>query len=426
MLGFAYQAGLSAELFLDAQPTSQRPPSFQVADGTFNLQIQAVEVTQGVRGDIPARIAPDGDLVLPADGAVHIADRRTVVRVYPWVQTGGSVIVPPVTAHLWAYRDGELLPGSPISPLNLHAENITSGQPLAQMRGDAHRSWNFLLPAKWTTGDPDQNSFTLRFVVEANPAGPDQQAECQGCAADNQVILEGQQFVTVPPLVIQPYFVEHTLTERDGSLITFPAPDLQEYQAVMRAVHAMLPVGDIGQGLNILTPIDVEWQGLLYQNERHIFAEAMVDQYLPGGSLRGNQGGTIHLFVFSSDGKHRFLVNYNQDGMRLPLAWTGWPYAQSGARPLELVHELTHVIGLSHAGNGYGEATSNPDYPDPSGRVELNAYGFDVWNLQAIPPHSPAGETHDFMSYNSLDPAWISIYTWETIGNLLGQPNLDV
>jgi hypothetical protein len=194
----------------------------------------------------------------------------------------------------------------------------------------------------------------------------------------------------------------------------------------MRAVHAMLPVGDFGHGLNLFDPIDVEWQGLLYQNERHIFAEAMVAQHLPGGSLRGNQGGTLHLFLFSSDGKHRFLVNYNQDGMRLPLAWTGWPYAQSGARPLELVHELTHAIGLSHAGNGYGEVTSNPDYPDPSGRVEPNAYGFDVWRLQAISPHSPVGVTHDFMSYNSLDPAWVSIYTWETIANLLGQPDLDV
>jgi hypothetical protein len=188
----------------------------------------------------------------------------------------------------------------------------------------------------------------------------------------------------------------------------------------------MLPVGDFDRGLNLLSPIAVEWQGLLYENGRHIFAEAMIDRYLPGGSLRGNQGGTIHLFVFSADGKHRFLVNYNQNGMRLPLAWNGWPYAQAGARELELVHELTHALGLSHAGDAYGEITSNPDYPDPTGRVESNAYGFDVWEMKAIPSVSDAGETHDFMSYNSLDPAWVSLYTWEAIGELLGQPELDV
>ena len=58
--------------------------------------------------------------------------------------------------------------------------------------------------------------------------------------------------------------------------------------------------------------------------------------------------------------------------------------------------------------------------------MEPNAYGFDIWKLQAVPPYSPAGETHDFMSYNSLDPAWVSIYIWETIAELLGQPDLDV
>ncbi len=232
--------------------------------------------------------------------------------------------------------------------------------------------------------------------------------------------------MTVPPLVIQPYFVEHTVMERDGSLVTYPGPTVREFKAEMRIVHSMLPVGDPDRGLMLLPPIDVEWQGLLYEDGRHVFAEAMIDQYLPGGSLRGNQGGTIHLFVFSADGRHNFLVNYNPDGMRLPLAWTGRPYAQSGARGLELVHELTHAIGLSHAGDQYGETTTNPDYPDPSGRVESDAYGFDIWEMVAVPPVSQGIETHDFMSDNSLDPAWVSIYTWETVGNLLGQPNLDV
>ena len=79
-----FESGLSAEAFLGpGQPN--KPPPFQIEEGTFNLQIQAIEVTQGVRGEIPSRVAPTGDLVLSPDGAVHIADRRTIVRVYPWV-----------------------------------------------------------------------------------------------------------------------------------------------------------------------------------------------------------------------------------------------------------------------------------------------------------------------------------------------------
>jgi hypothetical protein len=99
---------------------------------------------------------------------------------------------------------------------------------------------------------------------------------------------------------------------------------------------------------------------------------------------------------------------------------------QCGARGLEVVHELTHAIGLSHAGTQYGETTHNPEYPDEEGLVERNAYGFDLWEMRVIPPTSAEGQTHDYMSYNSTDPAWVSIYTWETIGASLGQPELDV
>ena len=46
--------------------------------------------------------------------------------------------------------------------------------------------------------------------------------------------------------------------------------------------------------------------------------------------------------------------------------------------------------------------------------------------MQAIPPVSEEGETYDYMSYNFTDLAWVTIYTWESIAILLGQPALDV
>ncbi len=409
-----FESGWSAGFY----PETTKPSN-------INLQIQAIEITQGVRGDIPSRNVPDDDLTILPDGAVHVANRRTVVRVYPWVDGNPEKAIQPVTARLWAYRDGILLASTPLSPQN-DLLSISSSWDLETMRRDANKSWNFILLDAWCASKPGSDSFTLRFVVEVNPPGTEQVPECPDCYNDNWVILGGQDFVTVPPLVIQPYFVEHTVMDRDGSQITYSGPTQDEFDGIMQMVHSMLPVGDFARGFNILPPIAVRWQGLLYEKERHIFAEAMIDKYLPGGSMKGNQGGTIHLFIFSSDGKHNFLVNYNQDGVRLPQAWTGWPFAQSGARGLELVHELTHCIGLSHAGNAYGETTFNPDYPDPSGQVEPNAYGFDIWEMQAIPPISEKGKTHDFMSYNSLDPAWVSIYTWKAVSSLLGQLDLDI
>ncbi len=66
------------------------------------------------------------------------------------------------------------------------------------------------------------------------------------------------------------------------------------------------------------------------------------------------------------------------------------------------------------------ETTTNPDYLDPSGRVEPEAYGFDIWEMQVIPPLAADGETQDYMSYNKNTPTWVSIYTWKAVARLLG------
>jgi hypothetical protein len=80
----------------------------------FNVQIQAIEVTQGIRGTIPVRTTPGGDLAMVENG-VHVAGRRTIVRVYPWI-TGipSGSLSPPLTAQLFSSRQ----PGVPISPAN--------------------------------------------------------------------------------------------------------------------------------------------------------------------------------------------------------------------------------------------------------------------------------------------------------------------
>jgi hypothetical protein len=95
---------------------------------------------------------------------------------------------------------------------------------------------------------------------------------------------------------------------------------------------------------------------------------------------------------------------------------------QAGARSYELVHELGHAIGLDHAGNKHGEKSYDPDYPDDCGRVEPDAYGFDTRSMQAVPPDSVYGETHDFMSYERSKPVWVSLYNWTKLAQLLGQP----
>ena len=281
----------------------QHPTSYENLDplpeGTFNVQIQALEVTQGVRGDIPSRTAPDDNLTLPPDGAIHIADRRTVVRAYPWINTGANAKVPPLSAQLWGYRDGVLLPGSPISPVNALLENISPDRELKELRGDASLSWNFLLPSAWTASDAEHKPFTLRFLVEVNPAGPDHIAECQDCASDNQIILEGQTFVHIPPITIKPYLVDHTFTNAEGDQVSYPGPTLVEFYKALNTVHRLFPIGDGENGIIVLEPEHITWNGPLKEDGKHVFAEAMIQQYLPGGSLENDHDGVFHIFLFS-------------------------------------------------------------------------------------------------------------------------------
>ena len=393
-------------------------------EGTFNVQIQALEVTQGIRGDIPSRIAPDDNLTLPSDGAVHIADRHTVVRAYPWISTRANGKVPPLSAKLWGYRDGALLPGSPISPENALLENISADREFKELRSDADLSWNFLLPSAWTASGEDHKPFTLRFLVEVNPPGPDHFVECQDCASDNQIILGGQSFVHIPPITIQPYLVDHTFTNNEGDQVSYPGPTLVEFRKALNAVYQLFPIGDLWKGIIVLDPEYITWNGPLKENGKNVFAEAMIEQYFPGGSIENGHDGVYHIFLFSPSVNRWHDVYASFEGTKTGMAWIGKPYVQAWARGSVLAHELAHAIGLDHAGNNHGETTYNPDYPDDYGRVEPNAYGFDVWLMKAIPPDIDQDGTHDFMSYNSSNPEWVSIYTWKKLLQLLGQPDL--
>jgi len=421
MIGISLQGdkGGFAALAAPAAGKNLEPPP----EGIFNVQIQALEVTQGIRGDIPVRTAPGNDLTLSPDGALHVADRRTVVRAYPWVSSGANVKVPPLSAQLWVYRDGVLLPGSPLSPVNALLENISPDRKLTELRSDANLSWNFLLPSAWTASDEEHKPFTLRFVVEVNPAGPDHIAECQDCASDNQITLEGQSFLHVPPIVIKPYLVDHTFMDAEGNEVSYPGPTLEELYNALDTVHQLFPIGDGENGIVVLEPEQISWHGPVKAEGKHVFAETMIQQYLPGGSLENDHDGVIHIFLFSPSLRHRYDVSALFEGAKTGLAWIAKPYVQAGARGSELAHELAHAIGLDHAGSKHGEATSNPDYPDDCGRVEPNAYGFDVWTMQAVPPDFDHDGTHDFMSYGRSDPKWVSIYTWKAIAQLLGQPD---
>ena len=137
------------------------PP--EPSPGRVDYQLIALEVTQAVRGNIPTRTPPDGPTTLPADDAVHVANRHTVVRAYPWVRTFSGGLIRPVTAYLQVQLpDGAWSPR--ISPTTSLLYPV-AGRSLVEMRGNAAQSFNFLLPRQYVR----VGTRSIRVMI--NPGG---------------------------------------------------------------------------------------------------------------------------------------------------------------------------------------------------------------------------------------------------------------
>jgi len=423
--------------------------AFQVtgapAAGNFDVQVQAIEVTQGIRGDIPRRTPPGGESRLPPDGAIHVANRRTVVRVYPWIQVTGGSPFRRLTARLYGIRDGEILPGSPLTPLNplVAASSIET---LDDQRADPARTWNFDIPAFWIDLRPGEESFQVAFIAEANPEGLT--PECAGCSFNNDALLpvvEFRRMVRAPyipfaglgravtsPIVVIPYLVTHSCTDDTGLQAAFPT--LSDLQAALSDCRRLLPIPDGARGMLVFPPIGESWDSGTCsragkQNDQRRFTRRMLRRHFPGGSRRGDPVGVFRVFFVGGD---RFASG--------GYAWCRSSLVVGNKSKFAIAHEITHAIGLDHAGRGHCEKYFGgciSDYPDPHGQVEANAYGFDTWSFNSIPPgpysFPPAGwdltddcqqppgfeRTHDYMS-GGAGPKWTSLYTWEKTGYRLG------
>ena len=403
--------------------TSEMSP---LTTSLFNVQIQAVEVTQGVRGDIPTRNTPLGDPALPSDDAVHVANRRTIVRVYPWVSiepdTNSGL---PLIAQLSGQRGSETLPGSPLNPLN-HTVTVDPGWELADMRGDENKSWNFLLPDSWL----DEGE--IQLTSTANPAGADQQQECAGCLSDNTAYLSSVQFQIVQTQSVQVriYVVDHYWRDGSDNVISATAP----YDEIAGAFSWWLKTWPLSEdSISVrLRSSSSSWD---YVNDMPVMPpipgipndlvhrQTVRDENLDIWQRTLNPYGYIPV-IRSNDVPNLRCAGQAAEGPPQDFDTTpcGTTFAQ----------EAAHTLGRLHASNAHGESgggSVDPNYPGPHGEIEPNAYGFDIWDIRAIAPTGEWGHTHDFMSYGGR-PKWVSLYTWKGIAQAFGaltiNPDMNV
>lgn len=390
-----------------------------------DVQIQAVEVTQGIRGDIPVRAA-GGRETLGRDDAVHVAGRRTVVRVYPWLlPAAGSVSGLRLEARLRGFRGGVELPGSPLSPEN-GAVFFQSNWTMAEMRGNSGRSWNFVLPASWTAAEGDLD---LRAEAAIAADTSPYTTECAACAGNNTARLNGVRIATVQskPIVVVMYLANMYWMKPDGTVAN-AAPSLIEIAEVLDYWRKTWPVADRSLRLRLrplrLTRLECrEISFGVFGSMRYCMPEVWGVPLWDNESIHREQAALIPR-RYLTDPYVYIPLTFSP---RSPIgcsgrAGVGWPpLFHGGACGRTIAQEAGHSVGRWHASGAHGEDLVDSEYPGAHGEIEANAVAFDTWEMRVIsgPPH-----IHDYMSYGG-EPTWTSLYTWKALGRIFGQPDLQ-
>lgn len=396
-----------------ATPTAVPTPR----TGPFNVNVRAFEVTQGVRGDIPSRPVDGGHFLFETDA--HVADRTTVVRVYPWVQFTDSVGFA-VDARLRAFRGGVELPGSPLAPI-APLTGLQRAWTIDDLRGNAARSWNFRLPSAWTTAG------TIDLRAELNPAGARYVDECStvrgslpvgaSCAgsADNTTELRSVRFVDANGLTFRIIASQNHRAGTTGTAAsTGMTPSFDDLARSLDWVWKTYPIADLGISVPSIRGVAADCLGTTGDCDELAAAHTVARA---DAARLGVTDGSRTLFpIIVNPGTGRGCSG--QAGLPNPVYW-------QGACGPTLAQETFHAGGgVNHSGNSHLEIRgggSNPLYPNMHGAVESNAFGFDLLALQAIPPTDPCdtGHTHDFMSYGCSP--WVSVYTWQGIAAWLAR-----
>ncbi len=393
-----------------ATPVPPTAPSNNV-----DYSLIALEVTQGVRGNVP--VHPEGGrAILPADDAAHVANRRTVVRAYPRVSVDGGTIRP-VTAYLEV-----LLPDSPgLLPGGRHYPNTRFLRPavdrtLDTMRRNEAMSFNFILPDMFVR----EGSISIRVVI--NPLGAEHSPECILCPANNATELRDVRFVLTQtePIDFRIHVADFAYYDASGNVVKFQ-PSPSELAAALNYMIKTWPIdpallrvsyrytkisqqpGDPPPPVEPPIPGYPPWASVDHADENQ-------DLFGPTVTTRNPY---VYVWLAFDDDSHKGCSGGAGTGPNAS------PLFHAGTCGPTLAQEAAHTLDLGHAGNAHGEQAGggfDPRYPGAHGQVEAQSYGFDVWDLRAVPPDTPTGHRHDFMSYGGA-PEWVSVYTWEKVAS---------
>ena len=164
-----------------AQEPSPTPQPASINNVGFSLYIPII-LLESTDTDLTIGFVEITQAVQTFDNSVTLVEnRQTLARIY--TQTNTQDPVNGVLVSISAYKDGSLLPGSPLI--------IGPGTvPLTWSRADINKSFNSYLPSNWLSG-----TVTLEITLDPNNAIEEKDET-------NNITSKVMNFITVPPLNI--------------------------------------------------------------------------------------------------------------------------------------------------------------------------------------------------------------------------------
>jgi len=433
--------------------------TISVVESTINLYVESLEITQGTQSWIPmntvTRAATPPTFSYPsAPTAVPlVADRRTVVRLYPEIE-GTTFRVDGVGAKLRCYTDLTYTvpcPGPPvIDPEHQPAEGMTRTIPvrpvddLDQRRRLLGFGWTFLLPFDWVKAG------TVYLEAEIDP--PLATAECASCDdGANHLRVSRVQFQSVPGFDNRVFTV---LMQRFVKGQSASLPSAAQVKAAAETIRDVYPVDETTVINSVRT-----W--------------GFDDKISPTG---GNVCSAILDKLqssFSSELKTHdvifVLVDSKTPGICSGLGRFNGVAVARANRLDAVAQEIAHGVQIFHAGPPPGHGSEcqeiqgvracDSDWPWPHGLI--GAFGFDLWDFDVVPedriecdtpgacddgvdddgdtkideecvgftdsdpPADWAADPHDYMSYGGCK-IWTSPRTWIRIFNAFTNSSLPI
>ena len=417
----------------------------------YALAARGIEVTQGTQSigpsacsSIPTRDFLHIDSSVPYTGVKLVDGDLTVARVYvsAWLLTN-SKSLPNIGVRLHAFRGGKEIPGGALSPTAAPAGVKTGdvGCVTDADRTGADNVYTFVLPPSWTYG-------TVTLQAEILPLSPTVSGsvldECGSlfCQTLKRFTLRNIRFNRLRWPGIMPIKV----TANGAG----PGPADEALSKIRK-----LDPGD---------PYIWGYQGTVEVANLIALADYVVGNPLYGSITRrdvieGGAAAEVAAWSYALPGRDIVMgiapqidsISGRADGRTIADLPAHDFFAArpsllvSTTRPLTSVgHELGHILGLQHAGQGCpGSGPNDPQagvpWP-PDDKGYLQGIGLDLWGIAADPtaftptaanPYrviarnlpGSAPEFYDYMSYcagtnetasaTNAPDAWLSPHNWD-------------